>query len=606
MAGLALFGCAGGVDGRQETDAGTSSLGSSGTGASSGVTSTASASGEATAADGDSTRAGADTTTGSSSTGDAAPSIPPAADPGPPDFPEVIDILTVAVRTADQDNAGTDANQIFVCLADSTCRQLNLVGIDDFRRGEIDVYHFEGLGLPRAAVDRVEIRSENGTDAWRPACLELRFDGEPVYCEEAIDAWIGTDPSDTSVWTDPAGLHEACTTCYDSTLTHGPMLAPAEPDAFGLWVRTEATRPVGLKMGLGPDLSDAPVVAWAYPRPQDDFTAVLEVPQVPAGLDWYYDVEIEGQPAMLEAAPVQTAPAIGTPVQTSFAFGSCGREVDQPIFEAIAAEGVDFFGFVGDNHYANSNNLQTVRWFYRRSRKIDLRRQFMATTPVFATWDDHDFVGNNTNGLDPLKDNSLQAFTEYWANRAYGEAGTPGVFSRWDYGDLEFFLLDDRYYRDVEAGSMLGSAQRAWLLDALEESQATFKFVVSGSIFSEFGSGDSWAAYLSERDEIFTAIGDANIGGVVLMSGDIHRSVIRWIDSDAGYPLLELTSSPLAIASPGNCANSPQAQTCYPGNSYIRVDVDTTVDDPTLIATMHDEAGAMLFTLQTTRSELEP
>lgn len=545
------------------------------------------------------------TTDAPTTTGEEMPSIPPAEDPGPPDFPQIVDVLTVAVRTSDVTNAGTDSNAISVCLTATDCRQLNIPDVNDFRRGEIDVYHFEGFGVARDDIDRVELRSENGVDAWRPACVEVRLDGEPVHCQDDIEVWMGSENEELASWIDPGGVTEDCDTCYPSKLTHGPMRGALGSDTTRLWVRTEATRPVGLKMGLEENLDDAPVVAWAYPRPQDDFTAVLEVPQVPAGLDWHYELEIDGVPMGLDAPPIQTAPSPGTPVNFHFAFGSCSRDLEQPIFTAIDATDPALFLFVGDNHYANSNNLEAVRWAYRRFRKLPPRAALLAHTPILSTWDDHDFVGNNTDGTDPLKYNALQAFSEYWANPSYGTDATPGVFHRYAYGDVEFFFVDDRYHRNVETDSMLGAAQRDWIITALGESSATFKFLVSGSVWTEHGSSDSWAAYLTERDQLFDAIEDQAIDGVVLLSGDIHRSQIRWIDpTGEGYPLLELTSSPLATG-PGNCANQPDWEDCYEGNSFIEVNVDTTVPNPTLHAIIRDELGGSVAEIETDLQQLQ-
>jgi hypothetical protein len=134
-------------------------------------------------------------------------------DPGYPDFPEVIDILTISIRTGYDTFAGTDSNSLSVCLSETDCFPLNVPDVDDFRVGEMDVYSFEGVGLPRADVDRVEIRSNNGDDRWTARCMDLRFDGEPVYCN-TIDEYFGEEGGDElTSWIDPDGLHNPCDTC---------------------------------------------------------------------------------------------------------------------------------------------------------------------------------------------------------------------------------------------------------------------------------------------------------------------------------------------------------------------------------------------------------
>ena len=100
---------------------------------------------------------------------DDTPAPPP--DPGYPEYPDVVDQLSISIRTGDGVFDGTDENDLDVCLKATSCYHLNVADVDDFRVGEIDVYHWEGVGLPRADVDRVEFRSTNG-QIGRASCRE--------------------------------------------------------------------------------------------------------------------------------------------------------------------------------------------------------------------------------------------------------------------------------------------------------------------------------------------------------------------------------------------------------------------------------------------------
>ena len=51
----------------------------------------------------------------------------------------------------------------------------------------------------------------------------------------------------------------------------------------------------------------------------------------------------------------------------------------------------------------------------------------LANVPTMATWDDHDFLANNSNGTCLNRDYALDAFVEYWASPAAGLPATPGV-----------------------------------------------------------------------------------------------------------------------------------------------------------------------------------
>src|SRR5256885_9922577 len=56
-------------------------------------------------------------------------------------------------------------------------------------------------------------------------------------------------------------------------------------------------------------------------------------------------------------------------------------------------------------------------------------------------------------------------------------SGTPGVFGRARFGDVDIFLLDDRYYRsankllDGPDKTMFGAKQLEWLKNALVRSE---------------------------------------------------------------------------------------------------------------------------------------
>jgi alkaline phosphatase D len=534
---------------------------------------------------------------------DATPPVGPlAVDPPPVPTPAaVVQTVSVTLVTADVAFAGTDDNQLWLCLTETDCFRLNVADVNDQERGATDRYHFEGLSLDRAAIDRVELRSENGEDRWEPACLAVQLDGLPSHCRQFSGEQFGIEDDELQSWMDPAGLTLSCTACDPEPLTHGPMLGPSEPDAVRVWARTDATRLVGLRLDADADLSDAPVVAWAYPSATNDYAVALTGPLLLPDTTYHYGLEVDG---VLQAGPtpVRTAPLPAAPEPLRFAYGSCSKFDEQPIFDTIAAEEPDLFLFVGDNHYGNTDVVDALRWNYRHMRAIPPRRNLIGRTPTLATWDDHDFTGNNTDATEPGRGDALRVFGEYWANPSAGTPATPGTFFAHQHGAVDFFFVDDRYHRGLD-DSILGAPQQQWLIDQLLDSTATFKFVVCGSRWTAEGSNDSWASFLEQRDVIFDALADAGVTGVVLLSGDIHRSDLRWIDRPGAYALPELTSSPLANLS-GACSPDAEQVGCYSGISFVLVDVDPSAPDPTLSAVVLDEAGDVRVELTTTLSEL--
>jgi len=70
----------------------------------------------------------------------------------------------------------------------------------------------------------------------------------------------------------------------------------------------------------------------------------------------------------------------------------------------------------------------------------------------------------------------------------------------------------------------------------------------TGSLWVSEDGGDSWGAYLTERNELFDFIRDEKIEGVVCISGDSHMGELNCIprSQDGGYDIYDFCSSPLA------------------------------------------------------------
>jgi alkaline phosphatase D len=292
------------------------------------------------------------------------------------------------------------------------------------------------------------------------------------------------------------------------------------------------------------------------------------------------------------------------PARRRIAMGSCAKAAEQPIFDAIRASKPDAFVFLGDNHYANTADRSALLAHYRAAHAIPRRRELLASTPIFATWDDHDFVGNNTDGNAPGKEVALRTFREYWANGRYGLPDTPGVYSAHDLGDVLLVLLDGRYARNVGGPEMLGRAQEDWLVRTLKESRATFKLVAIGSQWTLQGTPDSWAAFRTARARLFRALEDANVGGLVLLSGDVHKSELREVRAGR-RTLPELTASPLTPRN-SRCRKGPGLRACVAGDTptFLTMDIDTTRRDPTLTARIVDVEGKERARWEVLRSSL--
>ena len=72
-------------------------------------------------------------------------------------------------------------------------------------------------------------------------------------------------------------------------------------------------------------------------------------------------------------------------------------ESPEPIFETIAARRPELFIFLGDNIYADTQDMEVMRNKYAKLAADAGFSKLIGSCPVLATWDDHDY-GTNDGG----------------------------------------------------------------------------------------------------------------------------------------------------------------------------------------------------------------
>ncbi len=303
-----------------------------------------------------------------------------------------------------------------------------------------------------------------------------------------------------------------------------------------------------------------------------DYIATVYIEGLEPGLTYEYRVRIDGAEQIFDA-PLRfhTQPLWqwrGDPPDFTVAIGSCAYINDPPydrpgpaygggyeIFDAVARVRPAMMLWLGDNVYLRETDYSSPGGMasrYRHARSLPSLQRLLRTTHHVAIWDDHDFGPNNTNGSFVLKDTALTLFKRYWANPSYGLPGMSGIFTLVTYGDVDFFLLDDRFYRNADdapdspSKRMLGEVQLEWLKDALAASSATFKFIANGSQMLDNQRGvEGWHNFPHERDKFLSWALKAGIRGVIFLSGDRHMTKLIHHNHAGDYPLYELTCSPL-------------------------------------------------------------
>ncbi|MEC9093048.1 MAG: alkaline phosphatase D family protein [Planctomycetota bacterium] len=205
---------------------------------------------------------------------------------------------------------------------------------------------------------------------------------------------------------------------------------------------------------------------------------------------------------------IHTAPPVSQPTKTVLAMGSCASSTKFfDVWAQIAKHNIDALMLLGDTPYIDNRQLNVNRMRHREFLSIPTLAKLGASTPVWGTWDDHDFGGNDTDGKIANKQAIRQAFTEYRAQKQFGD-GKHGVYTKFRHGPIEVFMIDPRYFSQSEPSPVdskkptcLGKTQWNWLRDGLKQSTAPFKLLATGMIWDDKKNGekDDGETYVHER-----------------------------------------------------------------------------------------------------------
>ncbi|MEM8549153.1 MAG: alkaline phosphatase D family protein [Verrucomicrobiota bacterium] len=240
---------------------------------------------------------------------------------------------------------------------------------------------------------------------------------------------------------------------------------------------------------------------------------------------------------------------------TTIAFGSCNRQdLPQPLWEVIAKNNPDLFIWLGDNVYADTEDVTRFQAVYDQQFDQPQYAAFRKETPIIGTWDDHDYGENNSGKWFPIKKDADRMALDFM--QVPGDdprRQRVGIYGDYTFGPLgkqvAVFLIDDRYFADRpgEDAELLGAAQWAWLEEALKASDAELKLIASGiQVLPLEQPFEKWANFPRERERLLDFIKEASISGVVFITGDRHiHEVMVKSDEQTRYPLIEVTSSGL-------------------------------------------------------------
>ncbi|MHC4086437.1 MAG: alkaline phosphatase D family protein [Planctomycetota bacterium] len=384
------------------------------------------------------------------------------------------------------------------------------------------------------------------------------------YTRQAINAGLPFDrflagPRDLLMPLTESAQFKLLAKKHTAELLHGPMLGCVTDSSVKFWVRTTNEVPVQVVVSSSQNMSSPIKSTVVKTNKTRDFTAVVDIENLNPDTQYHYELLVNGrkQPKRWSFRTFCTAEAKAK-FQIGFGGGAGYTPWYERMWNTIAAHNPRAFLFLGDNIYIDNPTRPAVQQYcyYRRQSRPEFRN-LVASTGIYAIWDDHDFTTNDGWGGPKINEPAWKIpvwrlFRNNWNNPYYGGGeNQPGCWFDFSIGDVDFFMLDGRYYRMKSKGdnpSMLGPVQKEWLLKKVKASTATFKVLaspVNWAFGTKPGSRDTWQGYKKEREDILAFLEKNKIDGVILISADRHRSDIWKIDRANGYDLYEFESSKL-------------------------------------------------------------
>jgi alkaline phosphatase D len=293
---------------------------------------------------------------------------------------------------------------------------------------------------------------------------------------------------------------------------------------------------------------------------------------------------------------------------TRIAFGSCARQdKDQPIWDQVNAWHPELFIFLGDNIYADTEDMALMRAKYDQLAAKPGFRTLRRQSQVVATWDDHDFGVNDGGSEYPMKAESAAMFLDFWGVPAGHERRShEGIYGAYYFGPpgrrVQVILPDNRTFRSPLLGysaepadrgqyivnpdpqaTMLGEAQWRWLEQELRQPADLRIFASSTQVLPDAPGYEAWINFQADHQRLLDLIRFARVDNLVMISGDTHYAELSRLEGSTPYPLIELTSSGLTEVWPVFGPNRNRIAQAPLAPNYGRLTIDWSSAQPSVL-----------------------
>jgi len=306
--------------------------------------------------------------------------------------------------------------------------------------------------------------------------------------------------------------------------------------------------------------------AWLKAEPKHDYIVRAAVGGLKPGTLYRYRLIFGTEEASALAGPMRqfkTLPAATSEAPLAFCMGSCqnyaffmngangkgssaspeDKRLGYPAYAAMIALQPDFFVGTGDIVYYDhpaktaAKTLPELRRKWHEQFRFPRMIEFFGRTPAYWSKDDHDFRYNDADlsgAKLPLQATGIEIFREQMPIHPAGEQSLPTYRTHRVHRRLQLWFTEGRDYRsanlqpDGPEKSLWGAEQRAWLMQSLKASDATWKIIVTPTPMvgpDTAGKKDNHAnlnGFRHEATTFFEWLRSEKMSNVMTFCGDRH------------------------------------------------------------------------------------
>lgn len=407
--------------------------------------------------------------------------------------------------------------------------------------------------------------------------------------------------------------------CVGQNISHGPVIGAVTDSSARMFLRSTVPNSYITLHVAADTLYNSVQIFLGRPIVQKDSSIIIDIDRLRPNTKYYYRLFV-GQQLDTVNGWFRTFPAIGQKGDYTFVTGSCQETENMKVFDVMPLHNPYFLMHTGDYTYPDyqiapdySSTWDGMALSYRKRYDEKEMKYMLRTIPIDYVYDDNDYVGGSggrycKNDMHSYKENGRTVnkmvapeFPALWRRntiKGYDELfphyplvdTSEGIYHSFKFGNAEFFVIDRNSAKDrpnmdgfvwnekkkkwqwdpPQGYALFGKKQMDWLKKSLLESDADWKFIVSGvplngacekliragvkiqnmsmkgfyGFHMAWGFSQYWAGFPEERDDFMQFLEENAIKDVIVISGDTHHNVM---DDGRNAGLPELNASGLSV-----------------------------------------------------------